>query len=271
MPIVTDCPGCGKRLRVADEHAGKTARCPGCRTTYVVPAESAAEPPASATSSPQSPSAPGASHSPGTADLPEAAASPPPHDFSSGPASSSGPAPFTPAPRSQPRDGWSVRTEDGEVYGPVPHAELVEWAEEGRITASCQIMKAGEETRGWRPASDMFPSLGSPAGAAAAAGTPFQPSGRNRPLNYPRPTAATGSLEPHRGGVVLTYGVLSTVFCFCPIFSILAWIMGYYDLSQIDAGRMDPRGRGMTQAGMVLGILMAVFQGLVLLVFILND
>lgn len=37
MPIETNCPGCGQRLRVADEHAGKVARCPGCAATYTVP------------------------------------------------------------------------------------------------------------------------------------------------------------------------------------------------------------------------------------------
>jgi hypothetical protein len=31
--------------------------------------------------------------------------------------------------------------------------------------------------------------------------------------------------------------------------------MGQSDLSQMKVGRMDPSGRGMTQAGMVLGII----------------
>jgi hypothetical protein len=37
MPIEFDC-GCGRRLRVADEHAGKLARCPACRGVAQVPA-----------------------------------------------------------------------------------------------------------------------------------------------------------------------------------------------------------------------------------------
>lgn len=37
MPIETICEGCGRRLRVLDEHAGKKARCPQCGTIYVVP------------------------------------------------------------------------------------------------------------------------------------------------------------------------------------------------------------------------------------------
>jgi hypothetical protein len=35
--IDTLCSGCGKRLRVAGEHAGKKARCPHCQLVYTVP------------------------------------------------------------------------------------------------------------------------------------------------------------------------------------------------------------------------------------------
>lgn len=35
--IDTFCDGCGKRLRVAAEHALKQARCPHCQATYTVP------------------------------------------------------------------------------------------------------------------------------------------------------------------------------------------------------------------------------------------
>jgi hypothetical protein len=36
MPIESTCQGCGRLLRVADEHAGKLARCPNCQTIYTV-------------------------------------------------------------------------------------------------------------------------------------------------------------------------------------------------------------------------------------------
>ena len=42
MAIEADCPGCGRRLRVGDEHAGKEARCPVCNFVYVVPGVPAA-------------------------------------------------------------------------------------------------------------------------------------------------------------------------------------------------------------------------------------
>ena len=40
MPIETTCPGCGRKLQVGDEHAGKQARCPLCNEIYSVPATS---------------------------------------------------------------------------------------------------------------------------------------------------------------------------------------------------------------------------------------
>jgi len=40
MPIDLDCPGCGKKLRLADEHAGKAGRCPACQAVFQIPAVS---------------------------------------------------------------------------------------------------------------------------------------------------------------------------------------------------------------------------------------
>ena len=42
MAIEADCSGCGRRLRVGDEHAGKEARCPVCNFVYLVPGVPAA-------------------------------------------------------------------------------------------------------------------------------------------------------------------------------------------------------------------------------------
>ena len=59
-------------------------------------------------------------------------------------------------------------------------------------------------------------------------------------------------LRPHRGVMILVFGILSLVICF--IFGIVAWVMGNADLREMDAGQMDPEGRGLTQAGKILGI-----------------
>ena len=59
----------------------------------------------------------------------------------------------------------------------------------------------------------------------------------------------------HRGGLVLAMGILS-VFCnFAFVPGILAWVFGT-DLKQMESGVMDNEGRGMTQAGMYIGIVM---------------
>lgn len=77
-------------------------------------------------------------------------------------------------------------------------------------------------------------------------------------------------LRPHRGVLILVLGILGIVCCF--ICGIIAWVMGNNDLREIDAGRMDPSGRGLTQAGKICGmvgvilwIVMLVIQVLVLL------
>ncbi len=59
-------------------------------------------------------------------------------------------------------------------------------------------------------------------------------------------------LRPHRGGLILALGILGIVCCF--ICGIIAWVMGNNDMREIDAGRMDPTGRGLTQAGKICGM-----------------
>jgi hypothetical protein len=63
-------------------------------------------------------------------------------------------------------------------------------------------------------------------------------------------------LKPHRGILILVFGILGIAFCFP--FGIAAWIMGGGDLREMRAGRMDPSGQDMTQAGYVIGIVATV-------------
>ncbi len=55
MPIEMSCTGCGQTLRVADEHAGKKARCPACGTIAEVPWSGAEVQPVAGPSNPFSP------------------------------------------------------------------------------------------------------------------------------------------------------------------------------------------------------------------------
>lgn len=87
----------------------------------------------------------------------------------------------------------------------------------------------------------------------------------------PRPVADTydapsrdrrRDLEPHRGGLILTLGVLSVLLAptcvLSPlgvVFGLAAWIMGQNDLRQMRAGQMDTDGQANTRGGRVCGIL----------------
>ena len=62
------------------------------------------------------------------------------------------------------------------------------------------------------------------------------------------------NLKPHRGALILILGI-SSLFC-CFIFTgVPAVIMGSKDLVAMDAGMMDPAGKGITKAGKICGII----------------
>ncbi len=69
-------------------------------------------------------------------------------------------------------------------------------------------------------------------------------------------------LAPHRGVVILVLGITSLYVCF--LFGIAAWVMANTDLPRMDAGEMDPEGRGLTQAGKLCGIVGIALNVLVL-------
>jgi len=66
------------------------------------------------------------------------------------------------------------------------------------------------------------------------------------------------TLRPHRGGLILALGILGLVCCF--ICGIIAWVMGNNDLREMAAGRMDPSGQGMTNAGKICGMISVIIQ-----------
>lgn len=101
------------------------------------------------------------------------------------------------------------------------------------------------------------------------AGNPYAaPPRQENPYASPAAEAqnvnpATGrSYKPHRAGGVLALGIMALLCNVCLVPGIAAWAMAHEDLKQMDAGIMDPSGRGMTQAGMVLGIIGTVLYGL---------
>lgn len=112
-------------------------------------------------------------------------------------------------------------------------------------------------------------------GEAAPTDTPVEPPPHWLPPLQPGAIGSGG--RPHRGGSVLTLGLVglasSAVSCGCCvlaapiglILSILAWAFAAGDLKAMRAGVIDPSGEGSTRAGMILGIIGVVLGSLAIL------
>ena len=221
MPIESICPTCSRTLRVADEHAGKQARCPVCQNLYTVTAAS------------------------GT----------PTHT-----SSESGSEPHGSGEKSSETPGWLLKTPEGAMYGPVDRATLDRWLADGRIAADCHLAQG--DRGAWRPAAEVYPQLVNPPATPRAAPTAGSSSSHSY-SNTPRAStvgyqAVPGNvyLRPHRGGLILALGILGLVSC--QVLGVAAWIMGADDIKEMRAGRMDPSGEGLTQAGYALGMVSTI-------------
>lgn len=65
---------------------------------------------------------------------------------------------------------------------------------------------------------------------------------------------------PHRGGLILAFGIIALVSGMGIIFGPIAWIMGNGDLREMQNGTMDPEGEGMTQTGRILGMIATILS-----------
>ncbi|HEV8538671.1 MAG TPA: zinc ribbon domain-containing protein [Bacteroidota bacterium] len=90
-------------------------------------------------------------------------------------------------------------------------------------------------------------------------GAAIEPAAATQPQQPARPALRQG-----RGGVILTLGILALVLT-GPITGIPAWVMGHSDMKSINAGLIDQSERGLTTAGMVLGIIGTCLGALVLI------
>jgi predicted Zn finger-like uncharacterized protein len=228
MPIIVACPSCGGKLRVADDLLGQRVRCPACKDTF-----DAAHPPA-----------------------PDATPPPPPPLKLSVDDEPSPPAPRPAGPpglvgavelRPSAGDGGAAPAAPPERTPPRPangRGDLRECPACGRQVHrdSRRCYHCGERFgRGDRDL-DGLPGL-----------TFHDPVRRD--------------CEPHRGPLVLTFGVLSLVLlsiCFPvgAVLGVVAWVMGQVDLRKLRRGDMDPAGQGLTQAGWICGIIGTLLNGL---------
>jgi hypothetical protein len=76
-------------------------------------------------------------------------------------------------------------------------------------------------------------------------------------------------MKPHRGAVILAFGILG--FVVCQLFGVAAWVMADNDLKEMRRGYMDPGGRDLTQTGRILGMVATALMAIpvVFLIFFL--
>ena len=125
------------------------------------------------------------------------------------------------------------KSDDGEEYGPISEIDVREWQNQGRMNSESLVRY--EDSEDWLPLSN-FSELSS----------------------TPQPTTqqASQNFQPHRGTMILIFGILGVSCCFP--FGIAAWVMGHADMKLIDSGEMDPTGRGMTNGGKICGIISVI-------------
>ncbi|MCC5828508.1 MAG: DUF4339 domain-containing protein [Phycisphaeraceae bacterium] len=145
---------------------------------------------------------------------------------------------------------------DRRTRGPLPLSQIRDMLQSRAINHQTLIWKQGMGD--WRPLGQVLPDSGGGSdlsALAAARGFEHKSYGHS------------GHIKPDRGGVVLTFGILSLMVCF--VFGIVAWTMANTDLQEMAAGRMNPSGEGMTKAGKILGIISVVLAVIPLGIFII--
>jgi hypothetical protein len=76
----------------------------------------------------------------------------------------------------------------------------------------------------------------------------------------------SGTVQPHRGVLILVFGILGIVVCV--IFGVVAWVMGSGDLKAMAAGQMDRSGEGLTRAGQIIGMISVLLAALGIVIMI---
>lgn len=227
------CPGCQATYSVGYEKAGKRSRCPKCQVEFRVPSLDAV---------PQTPPPP----------PPPAAAAPAVEDE----------VEIAPCPGCQSRLMVAVSDLGAEVE--CPHCQTVYKAMRsapGRHVASPHEEEEEDDrpSRRRRPRDDEEDDEDDRPSRRrrAVRDEDDEDEEGERPRRSSKRRRSRRDYEPHRGTTILILGILSLVMC--GLFTAIpAWIMGNADLRKMDAGRMDPSGRGITQAGRIIGMIVCI-------------
>jgi predicted Zn finger-like uncharacterized protein len=260
MPIIVPCPSCSGQLRVADDLIGHKVRCPACDITFdareeETPALSPERKPEPGTPVETVPVAPWRNLNLELTDDRPAAEKTNGAAIKGAVEIESTPADTGPQPRTRPpREDDSRDQEDRRPRLRDDHDDL-------RACPSCGKMIHRESTRCYA------------CGERLENRRPSVRRDDDDDDDFRRRRRPRRDSEPHRGGMILTFGIISaaTLFVCWPLaplalgFGIAAWWMGQGDLRKIRAGEMDPEGEGTTQAGWICGIVGVCINLLVVL------
>ncbi len=141
---------------------------------------------------------------------------------------------------------------DGRQVGPVAQRQVQQWLDDGRMKPADYVWREGMEQ--WAPVGELM-EFDIPLELAEERPEPPRGGG---------PTVAPGSpgfgsrqrVEPHRGTLILIFGILGLVFCF--LFGVAAWVMGDRDLALMRRGQMDRSGHDLTNAGRICGMIASI-------------
>jgi len=157
---------------------------------------------------------------------------------------------------------YYFKASDGNEYGPITADEVVDWKKQGRMNSESLVRY--EDSDEWLSLGNFSELASAPPPPPQAISIAAQPQ-----HDYD---------EPHRGGLILGLGigglVLSLMCCFTvpiPIalfIALPAWVLGSKDMRKLNAGEMDPTGKGMTQGGLICGIIGTIFALINLLLLV---
>jgi DNA-directed RNA polymerase subunit RPC12/RpoP len=259
MAIDTPCSGCGKTLRVADDCIGKKARCPHCRTVYLVGSTPTLENRATQYRAPDDPVASPENPIPENP-IPETTYANPlrfaeadslatplrPNELQS----SLQPSEPMPTPSTEIVTRlFMVRVPSGDEFGPADAVTIQDWIQQNRLDDRCHIRQQDQESWIGIPAWQLLQKR------EAASKNVFS----NSPNSLSAPAASNrSSVAPTsgRGVVVLILGILSWVLCFSLIGGILCAIfaipLGFSELKRINQGESPSSEKWMVLTGLGL-------------------
>lgn len=149
--------------------------------------------------------------------------------------------------------GYFVIAQDGNRYGPADIATLQQWVREGRIAPNTTLE---DEFTGTQIRASLLPEL-----------SYLFPSQETPPADtYQQPRPMTGGGPSSKATTALVLGILGLICC--GLLGIPAIIIGKQEMASIDQGLAPVEGRGLAQAGFILGIVSLVLWAVGMLMWI---